>query len=159
MIAQAQVMITLRPWLGMPLLDALTPLTEDLTIRLNGFSIRREEEDLSREMDSMLFNAVRQVTNASMLARLEDGTYVRIRLEDFAAMADELMLLAFNDFPVDAAHLAFLQDYSMRHPSLSALRALYERFAPLQSARELAAIASVARSCYPAFRWRCWLGE
>ena len=156
MIAQSQVIITLRPWLGAPLMQALDPLMGDIAARLNGFSIRREE-NLAQELDSLLFRAVRQSTQGRMLAQLEDGTFVRIRLEDFSAMADELMLLVFLDFPADSAHLVFLRDYSMRRASLSALRALYTKFAQMQTPQELEAIASVAKSCYPAFRWREWL--
>ena len=64
---------------------------------------------------------------------LEDGTWVRVRLEDFAAMADELMLLPFLELPTDEKQLQSLRDYSIRYPSLSALRTLYTRFAPLQT--------------------------
>lgn len=156
MIAQSQVMIVLQPWLGVPLLQALEPLMPQIASRLNGFSIRREEP-LAQELDSLLFRSVREATRGQMLAQLEDGTFVRIRLEDFSAMADELMLLVFLDFPTDSAHLIFLRDYSMRCASLSALRALYTKFAQMQTPQELEAIASVAKSCYPAFRWREWL--
>ena len=157
MVSQAQVMIVLKPWLGGPLLDALTPTVREIAGRLNGFSIWGNRDDLAGEIDSLLFRAVREATGGRMLIALEDGTWVRSRLEDFAAMADELMLLPFLELPVDERHLQYLREYSMHHPSLSALRALYTRFAPLQTGEELSAIASVAKSCYPAFRWREWL--
>ena len=157
MVSQAQVMIVLKPWLGGPLLEALTPAVREIAGRLNGFSIGGSRDGLAGELDSLLFCAVREATGGSMLIALEDGTFVRARLEDFSAMTDELMLLAFQDFPVDSRHLIFLQRYSMEHSSLSALRALYTRFAELQTPQELAAIASVAKKCYPAFRWREWL--
>ena len=157
MIAQSQVMAVLRPWLGAPLLEALSPLTANLAGRLNGFSIQRGEDHWAQEIDSALFLAVRRATRGSMLAQLEDGTYVRVRLEDFSAMADELLFLSFDAFPLDEAHLKFLRDYSMRHESLSALRALYTRFADMQTAQELTMISSVVKKCYPPFRWRHWL--
>ena len=157
MVSQGQVMIVLKPWLGGPLLEALTPAVRQIAGRLNGFSIRGSLDGLAGELDSLLFRAVRDATEGSMLIALEDGTWVRSRLEDFAAMADELMLLPFLELPVDEKHLRSLRDYSMHHPSLSALRALYTRFASLQTGEELSAIASVAKSCYPAFRWREWL--
>ena len=156
MVAQGQVMIVLKPWLGGPLLEALTPLTGRIAVLLSGFSLRGGDT-LADQLDSLLFRAVREATGGRMLARVDDGGFVRICLEDFAAMADELMLLAFQEFPVDSRHLKYLRDYSMRRASLSALRALYTRFSSLQSPQELAAIASVAKSCYPAFRWRGWL--
>ena len=157
MVSQAQVMITLKPWLGGPLLEALTPTVRQIAGRLNGFSIWGSRDDLAGELDSLLFCAVREATGGNMLIGLEDGTWVRSRLEDFAAMADELMLLPFLELPVDEKHLRYLREYSMSHPSLSALRALYTRFSPLQTPEERKAIASVAKSCYPAFRWREWL--
>ena len=70
---------------------------------------------------------------------------------------DDLMLLVFEKFPADQHHLLLLREYSLRKPSLSALRVLYTRFASLQTRQELDAIASVARSCHPAFRLRGWL--
>ena len=157
MVSQAQVMIALRPWLGGPLLEALAPTVRDIAGRLNGFSIRGSRDGLAGELDSLLFRAVREATAGRMLAGLDDGTFVRVRLEDFSDMADELMLLPFLELPVDETHLRYLRDYSMHHASLSALRALYTRFSPLQTREELSAIASVAKSCYPAFRWREWL--
>ena len=157
MVSQAQVMIVLKPWLGGPLLEVLIPMVREIAGRLNGFSIGGHQDDLAGELDSMLFRAVRKATNGEMLIGLDDGTFVRSRLEDFAAMADELMLLPFMELPVDQEHLQYLRDYSMRRPSLSALCALYTRFAPLETREELSAIASVAKSCYPAFRWREWL--
>ena len=157
MVSQAQVMIVLKPWLGGPLLEALTPTVSEIAGRLNGFSFGGSRDGLAAELDSLLFRAVRQATGGRMLIALEDGTWVRVRLEDFAAMADELMLLPFLELPADEKQLQSLRDYSMRYPSLSALRTLYTRFAPLQTREELAAIASVVKSCYPAFRWREWL--
>ena len=157
MISQAQVHQALMPWLGGPLLSALEPLTGEIAGRLNGCSIQRNADTLAEELDSLLFRAVRSATEGSMLAQLPDDTFVRVQVQDFATMADDLMLLIFQDFPKDGEHLQFLREYSLRHASLSALRVLYTRFGAQQSPRELAAIVSVVKSCYPAFRWREWL--
>ena len=159
MISQGQVVNLLGPWLGPPLLEALQPMMGDIAGRLNGFSIRRCGDTLADSLDSLLFSAVREATDGSMLARLEDGSFVRIRVEDFSEMADELMYLIFQEFPLDGEHLRFLRDYSMGRASLSALRALYVRFGAWHTPGELAAIASVVKSCYPPFRWRGWLLE
>ena len=158
MVAQAQVMIALAPWLGEPLMAALPELPGEIAQRLSGFSMERDGETMAKSLDSLLFRAVHFATGGSMLAQMADGGFVRIRLEDFADMADEMMLLVFEEFPVDSRHFLFLRDYSMRMASLSALRVLYTRFGAFQSAQELAAIASVAKSCYRPFRWRSWLG-
>ena len=139
MISQAQVHQALMPWLGSPLLNALEPLTGEITGQLNGCSIQRNADTLAEELDSLLFRAVRSATEGSMLAQLPDDTFVRVQVQDFATMADDLMLLIFQDFPKDGEHLQFLREYSLRHASLSALRVLYTRFGAPRSPRGLAA--------------------
>ncbi len=158
MIAQSQIIFKLRPWLGPYLTEMLSPMMADIAVRLNGYSVRRDMGELTDDLDSLLFNAVRLATRGTLLVQLEDDSWVRLRLEDFTTMADELMLLVFLDFPADEYHFQKLRDYSMHRSSLSALRALYTHFSSLQTPLELRTIASVARSCYPAFRWREWLG-
>ena len=97
MISQAQVHQALMPWLGSPLLNALEPLTGEITGQLNGCSIQRNADTLAEELDSLLFRAVRSATEGSMLAQLPDDTFVRVQVQDFATMADDLMLLIFQD--------------------------------------------------------------
>ena len=92
-----------------------------------------------------------------MLVPLPEGGMVRVKVDDFSVMADDLMYLAFSAFPVDQRHFQVLKEYSMRASSLSALRALYTRYAAMQSPEELSAIATVAVKCYPPFRLRGWL--
>ena len=159
MIAVAQVTIALRPWLGARLSRALEPMMDEIAGLLNAYSSRQLPDELSARLDSLLFCAVRDATRGSMLAQLEDESWVRIRVEDFSMMADDLMGLVFASWPVDKSHLQLLREYSMRRSSLSALRALYTRYAALQTGPELRAIAAVARDCHPAFRWRDWLNE
>ncbi len=72
-----------------------------------------------------------------MLAQLPDDTFVRVQVQDFAVIADELMLLAFLEFPQDGEHLQFLREYSLQHASLSALRVLYTRFGDFDVMRGL----------------------
>lgn len=158
-ISQAQVMMVLEPWLGARLTQALMPTLAEIASRLNAASPRQDLNALAKEMDSLLFRAVHQATRGAMLIEVPDGSWVRSRVEDYAVMADELLGLVFDEFPVNDDYLYYLRAYSIAHPSLSALRVLYTRFAPLQTDAELAAIASVARGCYPPFRWRLWLTQ
>lgn len=157
MVALARVEMILQPWLGARLTDALFPTMEEIAALLAGHASLTPPDALAARLDSMLFLAVRDATGGTFLIQLSDGGWVRIRVEDFAVMADELLLPLFEGYPVDERHLQLLREYSMRQSSLSALRALYTRFAPLQSPAELKAIADVARSCHPAFRLRGWL--
>ena len=159
MVAEGQVMVVLRPWLGVRLSRTLEPLMGEISRKLNAYSSRQEPDPLAQEIDSLLFFAVRDATMGSMLIQLEDGGWVRMRVEDFATMADELLYLVFAEFPVDSQHLLLLREYSMRRASLAALRVLYTRFRDLQTREELSTSAAVAKSCYPPFRWREWLVE
>lgn len=157
MITAAQVDILLQPWLGPQLCEKLFPLVEEIAGRLRGYAGGTPPDALAQWLDSALFQAVRAETNGKMLIPLPDGGLVRVRVDDFAVMADELMYLPFSTFPADQRHFLLLQEYSMRASSLSALRVLYTKFAALQSPEELETIAAVAKSCYPAFRLRGWL--
>lgn len=157
MISTSMVDAVLQPWLGPGLCEVLFPLIGEITARLCTYTGSTPPDALSAWLDSTLFQAVRTETKGKMLIPLPDGGLVRVRVEDFSAMADELMYLPFAALPVDARSFMLLQDYSMRASSLSALKVLYTRFADMQSKEELKAIASVARSCYPAFRLRGWL--
>lgn len=157
MIATSQVMAALQPWLGPRLAAWMAPLMEEMAVKMNGYSSRKKPDVLRDELDSLLFQALRHFTRGTMLAEISDGSWIRIQVEDIAMMADELMLLIFQQFPVDSHHLLLLREYSMGQASLAALKILYTHFAPLQSPDELEAIASVIRACHPAFRWREWL--
>ena len=159
MIALTQVTQILEPWLGPGLTGETLPAAEEIRRLLNAYTIRRDIESLYREIDSRLFLAVHHGTRGSMLVTLADGGRVRMRLEDVAVLSDEVLFLALADLPQDPKHLQAVQQYALHRDSLAALKALYTHFAPLQTREELKAIASLARSCYPAFRWRMWLDE
>ena len=157
MIALSQVTELMVPWLGTDLTAAMMPAAEDAARCLNAYTIRREISDLFRELDSLMFRAVHYYTQGAMLVSLPDGGRVRMRLDDIATLADELLFLALADLPVDKKHLQAVQQYSLEKDSLAALKALYLHFPALQTQQEIEAIAGLIRRCYPAFRWRLWL--
>jgi len=157
MIAKSQVIAALTPWLGSEMTLLLDGQMEKITGLLNGWSPRQELAPLAQRIDSLLFLAVREETRGRFLIRLADESWVRVTLEDFAAMADDALYPLFCDMPLDAESLLILREYSMTSASLSALRAQYLRFASMQTPQELAAIASFVKKCYPAARWRSWL--
>lgn len=156
-VAQGQVLGLMQPWLGTELTAALAPAAEDITRRLNAYTIRQDPDELLAQIDSLLFRAVHGATRGSMIVALPDGSRVRMRLDDISALADEILFLALNELPADQKHLQAVQQFSLRRDSLSALRALYVHFAPLETREELNAIAALTRNCYPPFRWREWL--
>ncbi len=157
MIAFAQIAAVLQPWLGNALLRELDETIRDIHVHLCGYSTRHDPQETVEWIDRKLFMAIKGATNGRFLMQLPDDTWVRIRLDDIAAMADEVMFVLFDTFPVDAWHMQFLQHFSMRQASLSALRILYTKMAHLQTEEELSAIERVIRDCYPAFRWYGWL--
>lgn len=157
MIAFSQLAAVLQPWLGNELMGRMDEALKDIHVHLCGYSTRHDPQESLEWIDRKLFMAIREATGGRFLLRLADDTWVRIRLDDIAAMADEVMFLLFDTFPADAFHLRFLQDFSMKQSSLAALRVLYTKMNGLQSQEELTAIARVIRACYPAFRWRMWL--
>lgn len=157
MVAKATVIVALTPWLGQRLIRMLDESVERITHWLNAWSEKQELDELRRKINSLLFLSVRQATEGRLVIPLDDGSCVRVRLEDFEIMADDVMYTLFAQFPPDAAHLLTVREFSMRQESLAALRALYTRFGELQSRQELDTIASFIRKSYPAYRWRSWL--
>ena len=160
MILLEQVADALRPWVGEPLLAACPQLCTEIQRRLQLYVMGRDDpEGLRSGLEGLIRATVRKVTEETWLVRLPDGSLVRMESEDFPIIADELMYILFDQYPIDARHLMWLRDFSLRASSLSAIRILYTKYADYASADELNALARVARSCPPAFRGRAWLKE
>ena len=159
MVRMETVARVLQPWLGAAFLRA-----SDVCARvcglLNGFDAAADDPDtLYHSLDSLLFGELRAVTREDMRVLLDDGRTMRVRVDDVAELADELLYLALQQLPHSAWQYSRLRTYAMTHDSLSALRALYQDFAAFQTADELALIARTAREAHPAYRWRAWLPE
>ena len=160
MIGLERVSETLRPWLGDELIRRMPRVMTEAQRRLSAFTAGRDDlGQLAYSLEGLMYTAVRRETEASFLVTLPDGSRVRMETEDFAVIADELMWLLFEQFPTDARHLMLLRDYSLRENSLSAIRALYLRFADYETEEERKTLARVARESHPAFRWKGWLKE
>lgn len=157
MITVSQVANTLSPWLGSKLLEQCREECDHVTHLLNIPRERTALSALSQKIAVYLYGCVKRKTNGRMVVLPDGGYPVQMRGDDFSIIADDLLLLIFMDYPVDAEHLLLLQDFAMQQPSLSVLRALYTRFSSLQTSEELDAIAQIARGCHPAFRLRSWL--
>ncbi|MBQ9300668.1 MAG: hypothetical protein IJ214_09165 [Clostridia bacterium] len=159
MVHEDSVARVLRPWLGAAFLAACD-ICAQLCGALNAFS--PEDGDpaaLSAQLDTLLFHRVRELTRGDMRVLLDDGRVIRIRVDDIDQMADELLYLALCRLPLNAWQYGRLRQFALSHESLSALRALYERFAAFQTEDELALIARTVRGCHPAYRWRGWLPD
>ena len=156
MFSYAQIMKTLQPWVGSRMLPYLEDTTERILTRFAGFSARDDLDDLVQWLEAYLYDRVREITRGKMVAGLDDGSLVTIRVSDFTVIADEMLYLLFSSFPRDARHLLMLREYSLRHESLSALRALYVDFRLLISEQERHMIKKVILH-YPEARLKDWL--
>ena len=160
MIRLERVAETLRPWLGDELLLRMPRAMTEAQRRLSSFTPGRDDlGQLAHSLEGLMYTAVRKETDAAFLVTLPDGGRVRMEPDDFAVIADELMWLLFEQFPTDARHLMLIRDYSVRASSLSAIRALYERFREYETIDELKTLRRIARGSYPAYRWQSWLGN
>ena len=159
MVQEESAARVLRPWLGAAFLSACD-ICAQVCGALNGFPAEDGDlGELAQRLGSLLFHAVRTLTEGDMRVLLDDGRVVRVRVDDIDQMADELLFLVLRGLPRSAWQYGRLRSFALSHESLSALRALYQRFSSFQTEDELALIARTVRTCHPAYRWRGWLPD
>lgn len=150
----------LNAWLGSEFVSGQERLAEKVDLKLAQFRPGKDSlSKLAQEIDSFLFMAVRESTRGRMTLRLDSGQYMRIRVEDFSILADELLYPLMKALPLHDDSFQLLSEYSMRHGSLSALRALYLDFQSFQTEDELRILKRIITTCHPSFRWRGWLAK
>ncbi|NLC33144.1 MAG: hypothetical protein GX781_07595 [Clostridiales bacterium] len=158
MTAINQTIAILTPWLGGDFVSAQAPLMARISFKLAHFHPQRDSlPALAQDVDSQLFLAVRDDTKGRMILRLCNQQYMKVRLQDFATMTDELLYLVMSALPRNITNFRLVQEYSMRQGSLSALRALYIDFQAFQTEEEWRTVIRVIKTCHPPFRWRNWL--
>lgn len=158
MVAAERVADALKPWLGTAFVTQQTDIMRRAAMRLNAFSLNREEiARVAQDLDSLLFMSVRNATAGRMTLPMDTGDVIRVRVSDFALMADELLFLLFEDIAAQPDAFEAVRLYSLRSSSLSSLKALYLLFPQRQTPEELATVERVLRTCHPPFRWRQWL--
>ncbi len=148
----------LRPWLGAGFLARADGLPRLCAGALN--DCRPPRYDFAKtagELDNALFLAVRDDTRGRMALVMDDGRLIRLRMQDFTTMADELLWLRFSGMPVTEENRALIAAYSMKAVSLSALRALYLLYRDLQTPEETNTIRRVVTGCHEPFRFRAWI--
>ncbi len=149
---------TLSPWLGMGFVVRHAELMERLAFKISQFDRQRcSLHQSAQDMDTQLFMAVREDTAGRMILQMNNGDHMRLRLNDFTLMADELMYLLLSALPQDQRSLLLIREYSMRQGSLAALKTLWLHYAPFQSEEEYRTVERIIRGSHPAFRWRQWL--
>lgn len=149
----------LQPWLGSLFLSQSDVCARACGL-LDAFDGAAGDFDaLFHSLDTLLFHTVHDMTRGDMRVLLDDGRVMRVRVDDIAQMADEVLYLRLRTLTHSAYQCGRLRAYAMTHDSLSALRALYVDFAAFQTRDELDLIARTARACHPAYRWRAWLND
>ena len=148
----------LTPWLGTAFLSGfdrgLGRLADALNACLQG---AWDFEEASGLVGDRLLVAVRDATRARMVVLLDSGSAVRVRVDDFDRMADELLYEVFRRLPRSRESFERVNAYSFRHDSLSALRALYVDFAGYLSEDERRVLRRMIVGNHPAYRYRAWL--
>ncbi len=160
MISPGKVRQTLLPWLGSQFLDKHLPLLEQAAMTL--FAYRREKDTFTRlaqKVDNLLFMAVREETSAKMALLMDNGQLIRLLMEDFAQMADEVLYLLFESLEQTPDNQATIREYAMRSGSLSALRALYLLYEAQQTPEENETIRRLITTCHAPFRYRQWINR
>ena len=110
MVTVSQVSQVLLPWLGSRLLSRSRDMTDEIVRRLNRFLPgRTEPEPFCNELAVLLYGHVLRLTDRRLIVQPDGGFPVQMRTDDFNIIADDLLFLIFNTFPVDAAHLLLLQ--------------------------------------------------
>ena len=158
MIAPDKVKQTLLPWLGTAFMSAQDGLCGHIAMML--FSFRPEKDSLmalAQQADNQLFMAVREATQGRMALEMDSGQLIRLRMNDFSVMADELLYLLFETMARIPYHQTVIREYSMRSGSLSALRALYLLYQGLQTPEETETIRRVITTCHEPYRFRHWI--
>ncbi|MGI6688467.1 MAG: hypothetical protein ACOX6Y_09030 [Christensenellales bacterium] len=80
---------------------------KSIALRLLGFLPQRDSfAALAFQLDNLLFMQVREDTEGRMTLIMDNEQAVRLRMNDFSLMADELMYLLFEALPKNAANQA-----------------------------------------------------
>ena len=149
---------TLSPWLGGGFIAQNAALMERIAFKISQFDRRRGSlQQMAQDVDTQLFMAVREQTGGRMILLMDTGQHIRLRLEDFALMADEVMYLLMAELPVDQQTFLMIREYSMRQGSLAALKALWLHYGAFQSEAEYRTVERIIKGSHPAFRWQRWL--
>ena len=158
MVAIGRVAYTLRPWLGGAFLARNADTMEILRLKLYGFLPEKDSlEALAFQLDNLLFMQVREDTEGKMTLLMDNGQMVRLRMNDFSLMADELLYLLFESLPLTPRNQAMIRSYSMKSVSLSSLRALYLLYRDMQEPEETATLRRIITGSHPPFRWQQWI--
>lgn len=158
-VERDEVERVLRPWLGTLFLSA-NPLCDWLTDRMSAYAPYRQTlESLRDELEVLLITKLNSLTNGSLTVILDNYRSLRLGKAQIAEITDDLMGLIFDKLTPFSANFIKLNDYSMRVPSLNALRVLVQKYASYYSAEEFAFMVGIIKSVYPKEKYQAWLKD
>ena len=158
-VAREEVERVLRPWLGSLFLSS-NDLTALLTERMSSYAPYRQTlESLRDELEVLLLTRLNSFTRGSLTVILDNYHSRRLGRAEIADITDDLMGLIFDKLTPFSANFIKLNDYSMRVPSLNALRVLVQKYASYYSAEEFAFMVGIIKSVYPKEKYQAWLKD
>lgn len=158
MIAPETIAQTLVPWLGSDFLNQQEGLCAEAAWLMHTWQPQKDSlQRLAAQLNDLLFLGVRDFTKGRLALLMDNGQLIKLRLDDFTRMADELLFLLLDTLAVIPYHQAVIREYAMRSGSLSALRALYLKYRGLQTPEETDTLRRVITSCHEPWRYRQWL--
>lgn len=149
----------LRPWLGALFLMS-TPLSQEITYQMAQYSPARESlEQLRERLEHHMLVTINRLTRSSMCIMVENYQTRRLSLRDIEGMTDDLMGLVFDRLPPIEPNFDRLNEYSLQHESLAALRVLYQKYSAFFSEEEYRFMITMMKSLYPRERYGSWLKD
>ena len=157
-ITRDEVFFLLEPQIGLPLLMANPALASDLVQCLESyFYLPITLDEQCAKVKSALFNGVYEATRGTMVGMDVQGQPKKIYSEQFSPMAELLMAPIFERLPVGQAAFDALNDYALRHTSLSACKRLYVDFRDYLPDMNLSIIRRVVTENFPPEAYAGWL--
>lgn len=158
-VSRDEVERVLRPWLGSLFLSS-NDLTGALTERMSGYAPYRQTlESLRDELEVLLLTKLNSFTRGSLTVILDNYRSRRLGKNEITDITDDLMGIIFDKLTPFSANFIKLNDYSLRVPSLNAMRVLYQKYDSYFRPEEFAFMVSVIKSVYPEERYQSWLKE
>ena len=149
----------LKPWLGALFLMS-TPLSQEITYQMVQYSpVRESLEQLRERLEHHMLVTINRLTRSSMCIMVENYQTRRLSLRDIEGMTDDLMGLVFDRLPPIEPNFDRLNEYSLQHESLAALRVLYQKYSAFFSEEEYRFMISMMKSLYPKERYQAWLRD
>ena len=147
----------LRPWLG-SLFVSSNDLAHTIAERLRAYAPYRQTLDsLRSDLETLLITRLNGLTHGSLTVVMDNYHSRRLSMALITDLTDDLMGLIFDKLTPFSANFIKLNDYSMRHPSINALRVLCQKYASYYTQEEFAFMVGVIKSVYPPEKYAGWL--